>query len=44
MIEAWERYQLLARSLSAFYTKQPADTDDELDEVEAALAPDGRSP
>ena len=41
VIEAWERSgQLLARSLSAFYTKQPADTDDELDEVEAALAPE----
>ena len=40
VIDAWESSgQLLARALSTFYVKQPADTDDELDAIEAAIAP-----
>jgi peptidyl-dipeptidase Dcp len=40
VIEAWERSgELLSRSLSAFYTKQPADTNAVLDEVDEAIAP-----
>jgi peptidyl-dipeptidase Dcp len=40
VIEAWERSgQLLLRASSAFYAKQPADTNDVLDAVEAAIAP-----
>ncbi|MFZ0530114.1 MAG: M3 family metallopeptidase [Propionicimonas sp.] len=41
VIEAWESSgQLLARALNAFYTKQPADTNDLLDAVEAAISPE----
>ncbi len=41
VIEAWESSgQLLTRALSAFYTKQPADTNDRLDSIEAAIAPE----
>lgn len=40
VIEAWESSgELFTRALNAFYTKQPADTDDELDAIEAAIAP-----
>ncbi|MGC3994889.1 MAG: hypothetical protein QM779_12375 [Propionicimonas sp.] len=40
VIEAWESSgRLLARSLSAFFTKQPADTNEVLDAVEEAVAP-----
>ncbi|HQD97246.1 MAG TPA: M3 family metallopeptidase [Propionicimonas sp.] len=40
VIEAWETSgQMLSRALNAFYTKQPADTNDTLDAVEAAIAP-----
>ncbi|MFZ1411728.1 MAG: M3 family metallopeptidase [Micropruina sp.] len=40
VIGAWERSgQLLGRVLAAFYSKQPADTDDELDAIDAAAAP-----
>ncbi len=40
VIEAWESAgRLLARALNAFYTKQPADTNDVLDAVDAAVAP-----
>jgi peptidyl-dipeptidase Dcp len=40
VIEAWEcSGQLLSRALSAFYTKQPADTNAVLDEVDEAIAP-----
>ncbi len=40
VIEAWERSgRLLTRALYAFYTKQPADTNDVLDAVEEAVAP-----
>jgi peptidyl-dipeptidase Dcp len=40
VIEAWESSgRLLSRALNAFYAKQPADTNDQLDAVEAAIAP-----
>src|SRR4051794_32916810 len=40
VIEAWESSgRLLSRALNAFYTKQPADTNDQLDAVEEAIAP-----
>jgi peptidyl-dipeptidase Dcp len=40
VIEAWETSgQLLGRALRAFYTKQPADTNPVLDDVDAAIAP-----
>jgi len=40
VIEAWEASgQLLGRALRAFYTKQPADTNPVLDDVDAAIAP-----
>lgn len=40
VIEAWESAgRLLTRALNAFYTKQPADTNDVLDAVDAAVAP-----
>ncbi len=40
VIEAWEATgRLFVRALSAFYAKQPADTNDVLDAVEAAIAP-----
>ena len=40
VIEAWESSgQLLSRALNAFYTKQPADTNDTLDAIAAARAP-----
>jgi len=40
VIEAWESSgQLFSRALSAFYTKQPADTNEVLDAVEEAVAP-----
>ena len=40
VIEAWEASgQLFTRALKAFQAKQLADTDDELDAVEAAIAP-----
>lgn len=40
VIEAWESSgRLLTRALNAFYTKQPADTNDVLDAVDAAVAP-----
>ena len=40
VIEAWEGSgQLFTRALKAFQAKQLADTDDELDAVEAAIAP-----
>jgi peptidyl-dipeptidase Dcp len=40
VIEAWEASgQLLTRALKAFQAKQIADTNDELDAVEAAIAP-----
>ncbi|MFT4110723.1 M3 family metallopeptidase [Propionicimonas sp.] len=40
VIEAWESSgRLLSRALSAFFTKQPADTNDVLDAVEEAVAP-----
>jgi peptidyl-dipeptidase Dcp len=40
VIEAWEASgQLLTRALKAFQARQQADTDDELDAVEAAVAP-----
>ncbi|MGV8907635.1 MAG: M3 family metallopeptidase [Propionicimonas sp.] len=40
VIEAWESSgQLFTRALSAFYTKQPADTNDVLDAVDEAVAP-----
>lgn len=39
VIEAWERSgELLTRAANAFYTKQPADTNDVLDAAEAAIA------
>ncbi|MCC6497120.1 MAG: M3 family metallopeptidase [Propionibacteriaceae bacterium] len=40
VIEAWESSgQLFTRALNAFYTKQPADTNDVLDGIDAAIAP-----
>ena len=40
VIEAWELSgRLLTRALNAFWTKQPADTNQVLDAVEAAIAP-----
>ena len=40
VIDAWEASgRLLNRSLAAFYAKQPADTNDQLDAIEAAVAP-----
>ena len=40
VIEAWEASgQLFTRALKAFQAKQLADTDDELDAIEAAIAP-----
>jgi peptidyl-dipeptidase Dcp len=40
VIEAWESSgRLLTRALNAFYTKQPADTNPVLDDVDAAIAP-----
>lgn len=40
VIEAWERSgRLLSRALNAFWTKQPADTNETLDAVDAAIAP-----
>jgi peptidyl-dipeptidase Dcp len=40
VVEAWETSgRLLHRALSAFYTKQPADTNPVLDAVDAAIAP-----
>ena len=40
VIEAWESSgQLFTRALSAFYTKQPADTNAVLDAVDEAVAP-----
>ena len=40
VIEAWEASgQLLGRALRTFYTKQPADTNPVLDDVDAAIAP-----
>ncbi len=40
VIEAWERSgELLTRAASAFYAKQPADTNDLLDAAEEAIAP-----
>ncbi len=40
VIEAWEASgQLFTRALKAFQAKQVADTDDELDAIEAAIAP-----
>ncbi len=40
VVEAWESSgRLLGRALNAFYSKQPADTNDQLDAVEAAIAP-----
>lgn len=39
VIEAWEHAgELLARSLGAFYARQPADTNEVLDAAEAAIA------
>lgn len=40
VIDAWESSgRLLARVLGAFYTVQPADTTDELDAIDAEIAP-----
>jgi peptidyl-dipeptidase Dcp len=40
VIQAWERCgELLTRSASAFFAKQPADTNDVLDAAEEAIAP-----
>ncbi len=40
VIEAWEASgELFTRAVNAFYTKQPADTNDVLDAADAALAP-----
>jgi len=40
VIEAWEASgQLLGRALRVFYTKQPADTNPVLDDVDQAIAP-----
>lgn len=40
VIDAWETSgQLLGRALGAFWTVQPADTTDELDAIDAEIAP-----
>lgn len=40
VIDAWESTgQVLTRALNAFYTKQPADTDPELDAIDEAISP-----